>query len=86
LHGTLEAVARSKKTLLSEAGRLMSAARKNRRGGGGKRSRTLEHDPSVPIGSRETVSTPYKRYKCMCLDCRIARGYYPKRETTPPKR
>ena len=54
--------------------RAMNAARKRHAGGGGK-PRTVEHIAGLPIGSRETIQVPYKRYKCMCLRCRIARGH-----------
>lgn len=45
----------------SDIGRAMNALRKHRGGGGSKRR--VAHDPTVR--------------RCLCIDCRKARGQYP---------
>lgn len=69
--------------LASEVGRKMNAARAVHGGGGGK-PRTVLHDSEIPIGSRETILLPYKRYRCTCIDCRVVRGAKPHGGYVPP--
>jgi hypothetical protein len=58
----------------SELGRQLNALRRHKGGGGSKRR--VPHEAGLPIGSRESITEPYRRYRCMCLDCRIARGHF----------
>jgi hypothetical protein len=61
-------------------GRSLSKLRKNHKAGTGK-PRTIEHDQNYEIGTREfvKVSEGKWRYACLCRECRIARGHYPKK-------
>ena len=53
----------------SDIGRAMQALRTTF-AGGGKKPRTVPHDPEAGY--------------CRCIDCRKARGHYPAHLTTPP--
>jgi hypothetical protein len=58
-----------KKSDKSDIGRAMQALRKTF-AGGGKKPRTVLHDPDAGY--------------CRCIDCRKARGHYPAHLATPP--
>jgi hypothetical protein len=54
-------------------------------GGGGSRPR-VQHVEGIPIGSRQTVpGNPgsHPKYMCYCVECRKARGQYPKHLSAP---
>jgi len=74
---------KSRQKLTSAEARKMSARRLHHRGGGGK-PRTRRHLRELPIGSRECITTPCKRYACICVDCRVGRGATPSESYAPP--